>query len=506
MGTDKTDTVDCTSTYPDDWAEMKAYVGFSEDDSKRLAEVYPLLRPHFRRIVGHFYEVIADFPGARGVLKDDAQVERLRKTLLNWLTEVFQGPHDLAYFRRRRQIGEVHVRVGLDERYMFTAMSVMRSDLLEVAAEVCDGKAVGAVSQSILRITDLDLAAMITSYLETRELARLQALHSEVVQNLPAGVICIDREGEITAITEMGRSILEREISVGDRALEVLPQELFGQTPLAQLLEQVVASGTAVHVGGVSLGAGEAKKHLRVSVVPMTHDLSDVLIKVEDITEERQGELRARQSESLAKIGALTANLAHEIRNPLAGISSTVQVVIGGLPESDRRRRALSLVTEQVSRLDHLVTDLLLYGRVIAPTCEVTDLGALALEVINDRGFKSEFVDLGAPMVWADPDCVCQVLVNLLQNAAVAAGPEGKVLVRVGPGPQLEVLDDGPGVSPSVKETLFEAFVTTKARGTGLGLAISCQLLEAMSGTLELVENPNQPLRGACFRLGLPSA
>ena len=179
---------------------------------------------------------------------------------------------------------------------------------------------------------------------------------------------------------------------------------------------------------------------------------------------------------------------------------------MGGLAESDRRRRALALVTEQVARLDHLVTDLLLFGRATTPRCERTDLGALVLEVINDRGFNSDFLERGTALAWADPDCVCQVLVNLLQNALAAAGPGGRVLVRVGPGPQLEVLDDGPGVEASVRETLFGAFVTTKARGTGLGLAISRQISEAMSGTLVLVEAPEDSLGGACFRLSFPSA
>ena len=112
--------------------------------------------------------------------------------------------------------------------------------------------------------------------------------------------------------------------------------------------------------------------------------------------------------------------------------------------------------------------------------------------------------------VQADPQYLQQVLVNLLQNARDAAGPEGQVQLQVGPGPQLRVVDDGAGVAPEVRERLFEPFVTTKIRGTGLGLAISRKYAEAMGGALVLepagAATSAQARPGAAFCLSLRPA
>ncbi len=488
------------------WEEMKAYVKFTDADSQRLAEAFSVLSPHFLDIVKHFYDVINEFPGASRVLKNEQQVIRLMRTLEKWLKELFQGPHGQDYFELRRRIGQVHVRVGLDERYMFTAMNVIRTDLIKLVADHYPPGERSEIQLSIIRITDLDLAAMTTSYTETREKARLHALHSEIVQHLPSAVICLDSRARITACTDTTVQIIGPQMRVGNLASEVLPGDLLGGESVPEVIHEMLASETARHFTGISIERGGDTRYLRVTMVPMNHELSRLFIEVADVTEETLAEREARQSESLAQLGALTANLAHEIRNPLAGISSTVQVVVGGLPKQDRRRAALEQVSEQVHRLNHLVTDLLSFGRVTAPKSEETDLAALVLNVINEGGFVAEHMDHRAPMVWADPDCILQILVNLLQNASAAAGPDGRVIVKTGPGPTLDVLDSGSGIEESVQDTLFDAFVTTKARGTGLGLAISQQLADAMDGHIRLVKDEEQLLGGACFRLSLPCA
>jgi signal transduction histidine kinase len=222
-----------------------------------------------------------------------------------------------------------------------------------------------------------------------------------------------------------------------------------------------------------------------------------------------QAESRALQSEALARIGSLAANVAHEIRNPLTAISATLQVIGASLDASDRRKPILTKVQEQVLRLDRLVSDLLGYARPVEPQSRRVGLGSVVREALAQAGVPARLLEAESVEVVADPQLVQQIIVNLLQNARDAAGGEGQIEVRVGPGPAIEIADDGPGVSVEVTAKLFEPFVTTKMRGTGLGLAISRKLAESMGGALAWDPRRGQgcaPGRGpgALFRLTLP--
>jgi signal transduction histidine kinase len=200
--------------------------------------------------------------------------------------------------------------------------------------------------------------------------------------------------------------------------------------------------------------------------------------------------------------------VAHEIRNPLTAISATLQVIGNSLPSDDRRRGIIDKVNGQVLRLDRLVTDLLSYARPPEPRMAVQGLEAVAREAVGQVAAPATVRTDTDALVYCDAHYVQQVLVNLVQNAADAAGPGGRVEIQVGPGAELRVADDGPGIAPDARDRLFEAFFTTKPRGTGLGLAISRKLCESMGGSLELMAGGGlgPDGRGACFRLTLPAA
>jgi two-component system, NtrC family, sensor histidine kinase HydH len=104
-------------------ADLKAYVGFTDESSAALRAVVPIVAPHLEAIIDDFYAAIEAHPGARAVITGgDAQIARLKKTLQKWLLELLTGPHDEAYFERRSRIGRVHVQISLPQAYMFTAM------------------------------------------------------------------------------------------------------------------------------------------------------------------------------------------------------------------------------------------------------------------------------------------------------------------------------------------------------------------------------------------------
>lgn len=151
---------------------LKGYVGFTEDSSKLLSAVQPIVEPHVERIIDDFYDRITEHPGARrAITGGEAQIGRLKSTLRRWLDELLRGPHDQAYLQRRARIGRVHVQIGLPQAYMFTAMNRIR---VQVAA-IIDGAlaAEPALREKTLeafhQIADLELAIMLETYREDME-------------------------------------------------------------------------------------------------------------------------------------------------------------------------------------------------------------------------------------------------------------------------------------------------------------------------------------------------
>lgn len=492
------------------WEEMKDYVGFSDEDVAELHALRPYVEPHLQWLVDNFYRAIERFPSARAILQDEAQVQRLKQTLKRWVLDMLSGPYDAAYWTRRKRIGEVHVRVGLPERYVFTAMNLIRTDLCIIAREQPGGEPEHWRScLAIHRITDLELAAMSAAFHQAHEAGRLRSLQDLIVQNLPITVLLLDGAGQVTSATRPSARLFGEMAEIGRHFEDFLPRELIEAADMHASVERALRTGREINLPRVMLTLGSETRTFRVTLLPLEHETARMLVHVEDLTDVVQNEARLQQAEALARIGSLAANVAHEIRNPLAAISATLQVIVGS-EANDRRKVILGKVQEQVHRLDRLVSDLLGYARPAEPRLKPLHLRELSSEAVAAAGVAAELAVVEDALALGDGQYVQQILINLLQNARDAAGQSAKVLVRVGPGPQIEVEDDGPGVASEVRAKLFEPFVTTKTRGTGLGLAISRKLAESMSGRLELLarEEPVEAGRGqgARFRLTLGRA
>lgn len=224
---------------------------------------------------------------------------------------------------------------------------------------------------------------------------------------------------------------------------------------------------------------------------------------------------RLLQSEKLAVLGQLAAQVAHEVRNPLGVIRSAAQGLGETVAAGDARaERACSFITAEIDRLNSVITSLLAFARplqVDARPVAVARIFERALLLARDelgaKGIRVTQADTSAlPPVAADTDLMSQVVLGLLSNAADAVPPAGEIVLAAHTEDgtvRLQVADSGPGVPAELRGRIFEPFFTTRQKGTGLGLAIARQIVRAHGGEIGVGEGRGG---GACFTISLPSA
>jgi len=212
-----------------------------------------------------------------------------------------------------------------------------------------------------------------------------------------------------------------------------------------------------------------------------------------------------------ATIGELAAGLAHELRNPLAGIGGVLRVLAGQLRLEDTTRGLLADVQAQVARMDKTLTDLLEHAHPAAPTMIGLDVNELLEQSLRFLPRSTiEIVrqfDDSLPPLRADPGLLHQAFLNILVNARQAMPQGGRLTLRTqldetdGRTVRVLISDTGAGIAPEHLGRVFEAFFTTKSRGTGLGLAIAARAVEQHGGRIEVASGSG---RGTTFTIALP--
>jgi signal transduction histidine kinase len=223
------------------------------------------------------------------------------------------------------------------------------------------------------------------------------------------------------------------------------------------------------------------------------------------------------RSDRLATVGELAAGLAHDLRNPIAGVSGALHVLSGQLPDADPRQALLAEVQAQVARMNKTLSDLLWHAR--PPTPEYRQLGVNELVeqtlwflpmVSGTRIEVITSLQPGLPPLRLDPSLFHQAVLNLLVNARQAMPDGGRVTIttrlRQHPDDEAELVeisisDTGPGIPEADLSRIFQPFFTTKAHGTGLGLAIAARIVKRHGGRIEAESELG---RGATFRIAFP--
>lgn len=333
------------------------------------------------------------------------------------------------------------------------------------------------------------------------ELRQLSRFNHKVLDNIRSGVVTTDPAGFIRYANSWANELCPRLRTLV--RTQIAFDDLFrARGGESGLFARFLASESDATVMEVECDAGEGTFPARLRLTRMHDDLVNGTVVVgifDDLSELKRMEEALRRNDRLRAIGQLSAGVAHEIRNPLAGIATSAEVLGGKLGPGDERTRYTRVILDEVTRLDGIVRNLLAFARpprpIIAP-CALDDVLARIRGLVAEKA-QARGVELRA--VTSDPSIACladaaqitQVLLNLALNAVEACGRGDEVSVSVRSEKTgardwvvIEVEDTGSGVPHEVRSTLFDPFVTTRAQGTGLGLAISRQIVEDHHGSL----------------------
>jgi len=385
------------------------------------------------------------------------------------------------------------------------------------------------------------LVAMLSSFLseQTRisrdeleakkvDLSKLEVLNERIVQSIASGLITVDEEDRVILFNPAAEAIF------GIPAQEANGRVL---TSLLPFLRKHVnfgrphSSGHAKTPAIVDIPFPREKGRelfLRLTVSPLSlpggQEKGRILV-FQDLTEIKRIEREMQRVEGLAMVGELAAGIAHEIRNPMASISGSIQVLKEGLDlEADTvSERLMDIVMREVSRLNNMVNDFLRYARPQKTSLRPFELNQLILDSLDLFKHTGGWIDrirvntrFREPLhLESDPEQIKQVCWNLFLNARDAM-PEGGCLTiqtrRIDEGnsdassndmAELVARDTGEGFSEQALQNLFTPFFTTKEGGSGLGLATVKRIVESLHGR---VEGANHPEGGALITLQLPLA
>lgn len=357
-------------------------------------------------------------------------------------------------------------------------------------------------------------------------LSTVKAFYEDVLASLIEGVVVIDPSRRITLVNRAAEEIvgITSEEAVG-RSLDEVFRDL---TEIASLVTQTFETGRSFSNNDAVLRrpGGETRMiGVITSVVAGSGGgVTGVAAVLRDLTSVREMEEQVRRAERLSALGVLAAGIAHEVRNPLAGVRGAAQLLGSEIRGNQALVPYTDVIVREVDRLDRIVTGLLPFA-----SPRTFSYGPVNIHSVLDRvllleqpraaaagvGFQREY-DPSLPPVRGNEEQLTQVFLNLVRNGveAMPAGGRLTVTTRV-PDPfmairrggertrmiQVRVADDGVGIPPEAASSLFTPFFTTKDHGTGLGLALSHQIVTEHGGAIRVESEPG---RGSTFSVTLP--
>lgn len=358
---------------------------------------------------------------------------------------------------------------------------------------------------------------------KVEELNEIRSFNESILQNLYGGIVTYTKEGIITFMNQSGAEILGWEGSaevLGRSIHEVLCGEKKETSLFYKSLEgngELSGEMELIKKGGEKVPVEVFLSYLR----DKEENITGVTGIFQDITGKKEIETRMHRMDKLASLGQLASGLAHEIKNPLAGIGSAVQVLSSSIQFNDSQKEVVKEVLKQIHRLDGTIKNLLSFAKPGEPKLATANLNEVidtVLFLVSPQVKKQNIqphLDLQTdlPKTMMDPQKIQQAILNVVLNAVEAMPSGGKLTIstreKVGTGPSkkerpyisLVISDTGMGIPEELRAQIFNPFYTTKPSGTGLGLSITQRIIEQHSGRIDIKSEVG---KGTSFAIDLP--
>lgn len=366
-----------------------------------------------------------------------------------------------------------------------------------------------------IHIISFYLTAFLSGYLSSRlektaqklderdtDLRDLEFFNKEVIQSLPSGLFTTDQSGRVLIFNRAAERItgIKKDTVIGKRIDEVLP--FFQSSFVSSRREEIIR-------------ADGIQKVIGLQITPLKdvsgNDTGFIGI-FQDITELKKFEAEMKLKEKWAALGELSSNIAHEIRNPLASLKGSIEMLKEDTMPQNQKKRLMEIALKEMERLNRIITDFLTYSRPTPPEVKRCELHSILDETVellkhadqNKSNISINKKYLGRLEIDADPQKMQQVFWNLGLNAIEAMPEGGELIVSTrNTSTAVEVMfkDSGIGIDNHDMERIFYPFFTTKENGTGLGLSIAYRIIEEHAGSISVKSSPGF---GTTFEVILP--
>lgn len=342
-----------------------------------------------------------------------------------------------------------------------------------------------------------------------------EQLRSEIVTSLMSGLLVVSTDGRVQILNPAGRRLLGLEQK--DESPQDYRELLANAAPLADVIGECLATGHAIVRRALQMPPSSHATHFGVTVSPLASEQGEqegAICLFSDLTAVVDLEEQVRLKDALARLGELTAGLAHEFRNGLATIHGYGRLIDVQAVQPESYRAYVEGIRQETESLERIVTNFLNFAkpeRVVLTPVDLRDVVGRAVdETANELGARGELRLEGTfATVQGDEVLLRQAFSNLLRNAVEACGGAGvrPVITVVGEVDEVQrtvrvaVNDNGPGIDASVADRVFRPFFTTKAQGTGLGLAIVQKVIVTHNGRVTVGASPEG---GASVQVSLP--
>jgi PAS domain S-box-containing protein len=502
-----------------------SFLDMTPRDEQLLIALRPLVVESGATIVNLLCEHLLRHPDTAQLLEDTPGLDRMKQFFRDYLLRITDGKFDDEYFAHRVRIGQTHERIGLSPRWSLLGYHHCFRILLPLVRQfhADDPAKADDTLLALHKVFMLDASLALDAYIASDRYRHLRQLES-IVNDSADVIFLLDTENRVRTWNRAAEHVFgwRAEEIIGKPFAIIVPPELIATGELERIDYHIRQYG---HYHFETLRVARDNRRIPVEVtVSLVRDAQGVPLGrsaiLRDITERRRLEDEKLRAERLATVGAMSAKLAHEIRNPLSSITLNMDLVRDEIAALTRDRAEagaeanslLKALDSEVRRIQRVTEDYLAFARMPKPQREPVDLNQVLRDGLSfmQSLFDAERIELqtdfavNLPRIHADENQLWQAILNLIRNSIEAMPGGGALAVATARRDnfiRLTIADNGKGMTLAEQNQMFKPFFSTKSSGTGLGLPLTQQIISEHGGTIRCETAPN---RGTTFIIELP--